>query len=579
MPMRSRWVLALLSSGVLPLGGVAALGCGARTGMEAGPGLDSPTTGADAGIADPVDLELGRRLRENPAASDPSGTPGPARPGALDPPATVEPAPATSALPTDAMTPPIAPTAVPTPTDGSPPAPSVAPTGSEPSTPVAPPVAPTPEEPPDTPSDPNAARRWLYVDDGSGQLIEVHDGDRHAVPVIDPPSAYLRPWSNDGSRVALFEGTTLSFVALDTAEVIASNDTGTEMNVFGWVESFGALISYYYEGRPVLYLGDPSGAFVMLGESPELSLATRATSSPTGSALLYATEYDGRSRVYWVALDGTDQTPTQVFDTANEVLGEPTWSPDGRWAAFDHEDTFWLVDASARATIAELGAGEGPVVFAPDSSAAALFDGDAIQYFTLVPGEVPVATTTLPDAESAPFFSADGTYLYYGSGDETASFRRTDDLGSVAFTLDDFAPECPLQWIGTNRFAYVACGQDYLAEGVIVDDSLITSSVQGGEPIDHVVVGEAQRCFAIWGGEELDVGATPFQLTTEFTRSPQIEITLAALSSSDSAVAWVEGGTDVYWLPLNDDCTVSSLPALVHSGGEVRHLEFISEWP
>jgi hypothetical protein len=441
------------------------------------------------------------------------------------------------------------------------------------------PVPPTPDEPPDTPNDPSAARRWLYVDDGAGQLIEVHGGTRYAVPVIDPASAHLRPWSNDGSRLALFEGTTLSFVALDTGEVIASNDTGTEMNVLGWVEGFGALISYYYEGRPVLYLGDPSGAFVMLGESPELSLATRATSSPTGSALLYATAHESHSRVYWVALDAPDQTPTLIFETANEVLGDPSWSPDGRWAAFDHDDTFLLVDASRSATIAELGNGKSPVVFAPDSSAAALFDGDAIQYFPLVPGEVPVATTTLPDAESAPFYSSDGTYMYYASGDATASFRATNDLDRALFTLDDFAPECPLEWVGTNRFAYVAYGQGYLVEGVIVEDSPITSSVQGGEPIDHVVVGEAQRCFATWGGEELDVGATLFQLTTEFTRSPQVEITLAALSPSDSAVAWVEGGTDVYWLPLNDDCTVSSLPALVHSGSEVRHLEFISEWP
>jgi hypothetical protein len=108
----------------------------------------------------------------------------------------------------------------------------------------------------------------------------------------------------------------------------------------------------------------------------------------------------------------------------------------------------------------------------------------------------------------------------------------------------------------------------------------LTTNVLNDSLLEHLSFGPSRRCFVNWESMQLDVGSTQLPLQTEFTRVAAGEVSFATLSPNDSAVAWVEGGDEVYWLPLNADCTVSNLPILVAaSGTAVTELDFIAEWP
>jgi hypothetical protein len=219
------------------------------------------------------------------------------------------------------------------------------------------------------------------------------------------------------------------------------------------------------------------------------------------------------------------------------------------------------------------------VVFAADGTHAALSSGSSIDLFDLESAGS-VTRTTLTGTRSDPRFSPRGEFLYYADGNDTGSLRSTQDPSGTGFVIDEFADECPLVWTGRDRFVYQQCRASGrgVAEGIIADGALSTT-VHNDSLRDNLVIGAAQRCFVNRGARELDVGRTELPLSTEFTRSAQVEISLASLSPRDNAVVWVEDATDVYWLPLNSDCTVSTLPTLVHSNGAIDSVAFVAEWP
>lgn len=556
-------------------------GCGARTGTEGGPPLGALGAG-DAGLPDVVgvDVDPGNRVRPNrPSEGVPDGPPGltPDLPG---PRPSIAPNPPTAApdnpgMPAPDPAVPMVPGTEPSPEPDAPP-------GPEPDAPLVPePDGTDPEPPaPDAPNDPDAPRLWLYVDDGEGLLVNVRDDrERFLVPSVVLDSPLLKPWSGDGSRLTVFHETTLSFHDLVTGQELSSNDTGTAMDLFGWVEGFGALVGYYYEARPVLYLGEPSGGFRVLGETPELSLATEASSSPSGNALLYVTEYDDRAQIYWVGLDTEDGEPVELLDAASATLERSSWSPNGAFAAFvDGAGSAWLVDGTRPAELQPLGATDAPVVFSPSGAHAAVWRGQSVALWTLVPGNAPTLTD-LDGASSSPRFSTDGAFLYHATRNGAGALLALDDPDTV-HGLDGFDVDCPLVWTAEGRFLYQRCAEagQGLAEGVVEGDTL--RLVTYDEPLrEHLNVGAEQRCFVNWDDRELDVGTTSLPFDAEFTRSAPAEITHAALSPRDSAVVWVENGTEVYWLPLNGDCTVSTLPRLVHDSGAVQSVAFVGEWP
>jgi hypothetical protein len=266
--------------------------------------------------------------------------------------------------------------------------------------------------------------------------------------------------------------------------------------------------------------------------------------------------------------------------SSSDALLLASWSPDGRWAAFDDGDgALWLLDTKDPSSLFELGASTSRVVFSPNGALAALWQANSIELFDLSAG-TPPASTTLSGARSAARFSPDGTFLYYAENANRGVLQPSDAAGSAPLSIDGFAYDCPLVWTAPDRFVYQQCATRAraLVEGVIGADA-ITTTQYNDQLLDNLAIGPEQRCFANWGGQQLDIGTTALPLVTEFTRSPQVDVTLATLSPHDFAVAWVEDNRDVYWLPLNDDCTVSSLPALVHSGGTVQTLTFVAEWP
>jgi hypothetical protein len=178
-------------------------------------------------------------------------------------------------------------------------------------------------------------------------------------------------------------------------------------------------------------------------------------------------------------------------------------------------------------------------------------------------------------------FSDTGSYLYYPDSNSSGLLRPySSDALLSGYALEEFSAECPLTFTSDSRFFYQQCasrGRGF-AEGVIEDTGL-TTTVHNDTLRDSLALGPAGRCFANWGDGELDIGPTSLPLQVEFTRTAGTDISFAALSPRDDAVVWVEGGDEVYWLPLNADCTVSTIPKVVTSGSAVQTLHFVGEFP
>jgi hypothetical protein len=564
----------------------ALVACGARSGLDAS---DEPTSVAssDPALLDsPVELDGAPRTRPNPSVPLAPST-GDLPPGPTPELVPMPPGEDPIDLPLEPQPPPDLPLE-----PQPPPDPVAMPpigTAEPPSLPTDMPVQPVPDGTVDTPDEdppsPDAARLWLYFDDGAGRVVNLRDTrESFTVPQVVPAGVHLKPWSSDGRFLAFFEGTSLNFYDLSTGVLLLEDDTGTEMTVHGWVDGYGALISYYYEGDPLLYLGDSQGGFVVLAQTPEQSLVTRAASSPAGNAFVYATETNGQGRVHWVSIAGGVTSPIELLNDGNDALNQVRWSNDGQWVVFDDgpEGSFFAVHASDPPSRTEIGEASDLLEVSPTSDSALIADGSDLDFVGLLgPGEITHTPITDAMRGTEARYSSDGAFISYAESPNSGVLRSVA-TGSLTpeFLIEQFSEECPLFWLESARFVYQQCqSQDRgIVEGIVGADAL-SLFVHNETFRENMFVGPKLRCFVSFEADELDVGAASLPLVAEFTRTARANITFAALAPDDDAVAWMEGDDELFWLPLNDDCTVSTLPIAVTSDVVVRNVAFVAEFP
>jgi eukaryotic-like serine/threonine-protein kinase len=164
--------------------------------------------------------------------------------------------------------------------------------------------------------------------------------------------------------------------------------------------------------------------------------------SPDGARIAFASTRSGQSNIWICSSDGSDLRQVTSMEHAGFTAGSPSWSPDGRWIAFDSRSA---ESASSIFLLDTLGGkpkrltGPGPTDIIPTWSR----DGHFV-YFSSDRGGGPLQIWKAPAAGGTPvqvtrdaglesFESPDGRYLYYtkrgrkagiwrmllGGGDET----------------------------------------------------------------------------------------------------------------------------------------------------------------
>jgi Tol biopolymer transport system component len=209
------------------------------------------------------------------------------------------------------------------------------------------------------------------------------------------------------------------------------------------------LIVADLEGRTVLAIAT--------SDLPGLARTAQAPAlSPDGSRVVIVLTSDGGSRLFVIDVE---TRALSGIDTGPASLGEPVWSPDGRWIAARRSEG----GEAAITVIAADGSEVRDLVRRPDESER-IFQGfswspasDRIAYQYLEQGgDVAVVgldglITTIaaePVSEFNPAFSPDGTTLAFLADDgQAVDLASVDGTGRRPFARDVFAGSgCRIWW-------------------------------------------------------------------------------------------------------------------------------------
>ncbi len=155
--------------------------------------------------------------------------------------------------------------------------------------------------------------------------------------------------------------------------------------------------------------------------------------SPDGARIAFASTRSGQSNIWICASDGSDVRQLTTLATGGFTAGSPSWSPDGKWIAFDSRSpqsasSIFLLEASG-GTPKRL-TGPGPSDIVPNWSRDSRWvyfssdrGGGPLQIWKVpVSGGHPVPVTRNGGLES--FESPDGRYLYYTKRGRKAGIWR-----------------------------------------------------------------------------------------------------------------------------------------------------------
>lgn len=155
-------------------------------------------------------------------------------------------------------------------------------------------------------------------------------------------------WSVDGEWI-LFDSNRSEGEAAASPDVFRlylMRSNGTELQPLLPNETDGAVGSFSPDGQRVLFQSrDGEGEYQIYSYDLESNLVVRLTHtmarnfrpswSPDGNQIVFVSERDGRSELYLMNADGTDQR--RLTDGSLEHVRGPVWSPDGEWILFNAE--------------------------------------------------------------------------------------------------------------------------------------------------------------------------------------------------------------------------------------------------
>ncbi len=185
--------------------------------------------------------------------------------------------------------------------------------------------------------------------------------------------------------------------------------------------------------------------------------------SPDGARIGFASTRSGQSNIWLCSSDGSDLRQLTSLESNGYTAGSPSWSPDGKWIAFDARSDR---SASSIFIVGALGGtpkrltGPGPTDIIPTWSR----DGRWV-YFSSDRGGGPLQIWKVPAAGGAPlqvtrngglesFESPDGRYLYYTKRGRKTGFWRMPLAGGEETFLPELAVVANRYWQGTPQGIY-----------------------------------------------------------------------------------------------------------------------------
>ena len=171
--------------------------------------------------------------------------------------------------------------------------------------------------------------------------------------------------------------------------------------------------------------------------------------SPSGDRIAFQSWRSGSREIWTALMDGSD--PVQLTNRADQSAGDPSWSPDGRWIAFDaRADSFahvYMIDANGGTPKAITGGSYNDV--APNWSA----DGRSIYFGSNRSGSWQIWKVAA-DGSHAPqqvttnggmisMVSPDGHWIYFSKYAVPGIWRQPISGGSERKVFD--GPESDIQ--------------------------------------------------------------------------------------------------------------------------------------
>ena len=165
--------------------------------------------------------------------------------------------------------------------------------------------------------------------------------------------------------------------------------------------------------------------------------------SPDGTRIAFASTRSGQSNIWICSSDGSDLRQMTSLDPGGFTAGSPSWSPDGRWIAYDSRSpqsasSIFLLDVSGGTPKRLTGPGPSDIVpsWSRDSHWVYFSSdrgGGPLQIWKVpAAGGEPVPVTRNGGLES--FESPDGHFLYYTKRGRKGGFwRRPLDGGEETF--------------------------------------------------------------------------------------------------------------------------------------------------
>jgi Tol biopolymer transport system component len=185
--------------------------------------------------------------------------------------------------------------------------------------------------------------------------------------------------------------------------------------------------------------------------------------SPDGTRIAFASTRSGQSNIWICSSDGSDLRQMTSLDPGGFTAGSPSWSPDGRWIAFDSRSpqspsSIFLLDVLGGKPKRLTGPGPSDIIPGWSRDSRWVYfnsdrGGGALQIWKVpAAGGEPVQVTRNGGLES--FESPDARFLYYTKRGRKSGFWRMPLGGGDETFVPELAAVANRYWENSPQGIY-----------------------------------------------------------------------------------------------------------------------------